>query len=379
VSAPRRNSRSKCSQYDKRLPTNAINRTTIDRKHAISNIVSDTSPSEVLKLHHFWADKLHAAILSHTHTENMAIVARVLKLPRELRDHIYARLWDADWIYDPNRELIYWWDSFEKPWLEKEDEISSSPWLRTPAVGLRPPHFVDKAFMGTKFVREVLKRFKDAIGKDLRPVGDRNPVAECGLIDMSVKDLVEKDVFGVGITVEELVRNMDLRINFQIDVISDTVGELIDEYLEELNDNVTALVCIPYTDRIVTHNENSRRLRKRPRIVTLAIRQEYGFVDRNNIRSILKLVARAYHSLREKGFRVKVQYYSEEIGLKVLFEDDVWGWTSEDWTANLEKKNTISEYYAEQADIAHNFQERVWEDIKEHLFQSHGPRELELR
>jgi hypothetical protein len=379
VSAPRRSSRSKCSQYDKTHPTNAINRTIIDRKHAISNIVSDTSPSEVLELHHFWADNLHTAILHHTHAENMAIVDRILELPRELRDHIYARLWDVEEDYDPNRDLIYWWELFEKPWLEKDDNISRSPWLRTPAVGLRPPHFVDKAFVETKFVREVLKRFRDAIGKDLRPVGERNPVAECGLIDMSVKDLVEKDVFCVGITVEELVRNMDLRINFQTDVLSDTVAELKGHYLEELNDNVTALVSIPYTDRIVTHNENSRRLQKRPRIVTLAIRQEYGFVDGNNIRSILKLVARAYHGLREKGFRVKVQYYSEEIGLKVLFEDDVCGWTSEDWTANLKQKNTIGEYSAEHIDIAYDFQECVWKDIRDHLFQSHGAREQELR
>jgi hypothetical protein len=379
VSAPRKSFRSKCSQCDKRLPTNAINRTIVDRKYTTSNIVLDSPPSEVLELHQFWADKLHAAILSHTHAANMTVVARILELPRELRDHVYARLWDIEENCDPNRDLIYWWDSFEKPWLEKDDEISSSPWLRTPALGLRPPHFVDKAFMETKFVREVLTRSKDAAGKDLRSVGDRNPVAECELIDMSVKDLVEKDVFGVGITVEELIRNMDLRVSFQTDALRDTVVELKDEYLKDLHDNVTALISITYTDRIITHNENSRHLQTRPRIVTLAIRQEYGFTDRTNLRSILKHVARAYHGLREKGFRVKVQYYSEEIGLKVLFEDDVWGWTSQDWTANLEQKNTISEYYAEQADIANNFQERVWEDIKYHLFQPHDARELALR
>jgi hypothetical protein len=245
-----------------------------------------------------------------------------------------------------------------------------------PALGLRPPHFVDKAFVEARFAQEVLKRFKDAVGKDLRPVGNKIPVAECGLIDMCVEEFVKRDVFSVGITVDELARNMDLRITFQCDVLSDTVAEREDEYLQELNDNVTALISIPYTDRIITHKETCRHLQTRSRIVTLAIRQEYGFTDRNNVRSILKLVARAYHGLRDKGFTVKVEYYSEEIGLKVLFEDDVWGWTSEDWTANLEEKNTISGYYAEQADIAHGFLEKVWTDIQEHLFQSRGARDL---
>jgi hypothetical protein len=217
----------------------------------------------------------------------------------------------------------------------------------------------------------LLKRFKDLIGKDLRLVWDRNPVAECGLIDVSMEDFARKDVFGVGFTVEKLVRNLDLRVNFQCDALtSDDIAELKDDYLTEVGDNVKALISIPYSDRIVTHNENSRYLQTRPRIVTLAIRQEFGFSDRSDLHSILELVARTYHVL---------QYFSEEIGLKVLFENDVWRWTSEDWAANLEYKNTLSDYHAEHALMAHIYQERVWKDVKEYLFQSHGARELELR
>jgi hypothetical protein len=342
--------------------------------------VPDHLASDILELHYFWADKLLAATLVHTHAANMAVVARVLELPRELRDNVYAQLWRIEKDRDPNRDLLYWWDSFDEPWFERVEETSNLPRLKTPATGLRPPHFVDKAFVGPKFAQEALKRFRGLIGTDLRPVWDRNPVAECGLIDVSMEDFAKKDVFGVGFTVEKLVRNLDLRVNFQCDALtSDDIAELKDDYLTEVGDNVRALISIPYTDRIVTHNENFRYLQTRPRIATLAIRQECGFSDRSDLHSILKLVARAYHGLQEKGFTVKVQNYSKDIGLKVLFEDDVWGWTSEDWTANLERKNTISDYHAEHADIAHNFQGDVWKDIKEYLFQSHGARELELR
>jgi hypothetical protein len=307
----------------------------------------------------------------------MAVVARVLELPRELRDTVYEYLWDFERDYDPNRDLLYWWDAFDEPWFGFHERISKSPRLRMPAIGLRPPHFVDKAFVGPKFAREALERFKDAIGKDLRPVGDKNPVAECGLIDVSMEDFAKKDVFGVSLTMEDLVRNLDLRINFQCDALSNIdIAGLEDEHLTDVNDNVIALINIPYTYRIITHNENSRHLQTRPRIVTLAIRQEYGFSDRSDLQSILKIVARAYHGLKGKGFTVKVQYYSEDIELKVLFEDDVWEWTDEDWTKKLNEKNTIP---AEHAGTSHDLQESVWKDIKEYLFQSHGTRELELR
>ena len=340
----------------------------------------DSLSLEILELHYFWADKLLAATLDHTHAANMAVVARVLELPRELRDNVYANLWDAEKEYDPNRDLLYWWESFNEPWFEIYEEISSLPRLKMRATGLRPPHFVDKAFVGPKFAQEALKRFQDLIGKDLRPFRDRNPVAECGLIDVSMEDFAKKDVFGVGVTMEKLVHNLDLQVNFQCDdLASDDIADLQDEYLAEVDSNVTTLISIPFTERIITHNENSRYLQTRPRIVTLAVRQEYGFSDRSNLQTILKLVARAYHGLRNKGFTVKVQYYSEEIGLKVLFEDDVWGWTSEDWTANLEQKNSLSEYHAEHALVAHTHQESVWKDIKDYLFQSHGAREFELR
>jgi hypothetical protein len=357
--------------------TDTIHRTIIDRREAIS---TNRSPSKFPELHLLWADRLIAAILRYTYAANMAVVARVLELPRELRDNVYSHLWDVEEDHDPNRDLIYWWDSFEERWFDRTITIRNSPRLSMPALGLRPPHFVDKALVGASFAREVLERFKDTVGKDLRPVGKRNPVAECGLIDMDVEDFVKKDVFGVGITVEELARNMDLTINFQCDALTSIeVADCQDRCLENLGDNVTALISIPYTDRIITHKENSRQLQTRPKIITLTIRQESGFTDRDDIRSILKLVARAYNGLREKGLTVKVQYYSIEIGLKMLFEDDVWGWTDEDWTLNLEKKNTISGLSNEHAGVAHRFLEYVCEDIKGHLFQSHGARGLQLR
>ncbi|KAF1946114.1 hypothetical protein EJ02DRAFT_462770 [Clathrospora elynae] len=349
----------------------------LDRRTAISSIAQGISHSEKLSIHHLWAEKLHTAILGHAQAANMAVVARVLNLlPRELRDIVYMHLWATETNQDPSRELLYWWDSFDEPWFDKGEDLSGSPWLTTLAMGLRPPHFVDQAFVGGYFAREALKCFKDIVGKDLRPIGGKNPVAECGLIDASMVDFVEKDMFGVGMTMGELVRNLDLRVTFQCDVLS--LGEYaepgvvrkegcsLEEYLTELDSGVTALCRIPYLDRITTQDGILQRVQTRPRIITLAIRQEYNHYATVHLISLLKLVAHAYLSLREKGFTLKVQYYSEEAGLKVLFEDDVWTWTSEDWKANLGRKNSIP---VDPGHRATHFQDMIWKLFRNHLFQ----------
>ena len=152
----------------------------MDRKSALSEIEPKTSKAERLALHHHWADELHAAILRYTCATNMVVVGRVLKLPRELRDTVYMHLWNFEEDKDPNRNLLYWWDSFDEPWFKKDDDVSKSPWLKGFGRYLRPPHFVDKAFVGEQFAKEVLMQFRDGVGRDLRPTGERNPVAECG-------------------------------------------------------------------------------------------------------------------------------------------------------------------------------------------------------
>jgi hypothetical protein len=179
------------------------------------------------------------------------------------------------------------------------------------------------------FAREVLKRFKDTVGKDLQLVGEKNPLAVCTVVDQLLYDFVTKDVFRVGMTVEELVRNCDLRINLQCDMIEKDVDVAREKYLSQLDTSVTALLSISYTERITTHNGTSKRADSRPRTVTLAISQECDLTKRTHFIPILKIVVRAYHGLREKGFTVNVEYYNEEAGLKVLFEDEVWGWRDE--------------------------------------------------
>jgi hypothetical protein len=312
-------------------------------------------------------------MLRYTNAANMLIVTHVLQLPQELRDQIYMHLWRVDGKHDPSRSLVYWWDSFDEPWFSAHE---------TPFMNLRPPHFIDKSFVGPNFAKEALKQFKNAVGKDLRPISDKNPIAECGLLDTSMEDFVRKDVFGIGVTVEELVRNLDLRVNFQCDalthdefaeiqksrvhdqrsLVADTAIYSREDYLRDLDDGVTALMSIPPTRRVITHDENSRHIQTRARIVTLAIRQEDDFIVRDPS-PILKLVARTYHGLRAKGFTVKVQYYSEEIELNVLFEDDVWEWTDDDWKKNRIAKNKFGTGHSTSAEMY------VWEQLREHLFQ----------
>jgi hypothetical protein len=319
----------------------------------------------------------------------MAVVTCVANLPQELRDNIYTQLWEMDGKHDPTRSLFCWWESFYEPWLSKGDDPSKPPWQSAAYANLRPPHFIDRSFVGSVFAKEALKVLKDSAGRDLRPIGETDPVTECGLLDTSMRDFFCKDVFGVGVTMEELVRNLDLRVTFQCDALNDdefpemeeskesegseTDDEgpssadkkvyTLEDYLSGLNDGVTALLGISHTERVTTHNEHVRHMRTRARVITLAIRQEEGFEWRDHS-PLLKLVARAYHGLRAKGFTVKVQYYSEGIELKVLFEDDVWEWTENDWERNLIWKNTFP-----GLDAGNSTQRYVWAQLQQHVFR----------
>lgn len=244
---------------------------------------------------------------------------------------------------------------------------------------LKPPHFVDKAFVGKEFAAEVLIRLQDIVGKDIRSRSDRNPVAEFSLIDVSLESFVEKDVFGVGKTMEELVRNLDLRINIQCDVL-DECNELDEEdgdkacaqglartnHLAVLENGVMSLSKIPYTERIIIHDAGSKQLKIRPRIIYLIIRQEIATRVQDSLVPILTLVARAHGFLEKKGFTVKIQYRSEEVGLNVLFEEDVWIWTERDWRANLKEKNL---HYVETTERELQKQKEVWQLLAKVLFR----------
>jgi hypothetical protein len=292
----------------------------------------------------------------------MALIVRILALARELRDTIYTHLWTADGDRDPVRDLVYWWDTFLEPYFLPDSDVRQTPWTTSATGLLRPPHFTDQGIVGPQFALEVLKRFKDTVGKDLRPTGERNPVAVCTIVDGLLHDFVTKDIFNMGMTVEELVRNCDLRIIIQCDILDDNVHVARKKYLSQLLTSVTALLGVPYTEHITTHNGTAKRIESRPRTVTLAISQESDFAEREHFISILKVVAHAYHGLREKGFTVNVEYYSEEAGLKVLFEDDVWEWTDEDWAVNVTRRNELVLGTREYRDA-------VWRDIRENLFK----------
>jgi hypothetical protein len=204
---------------------------------------------------------------------------------------------------------------------------------------------------------------------------------------------VRKDVFGVGMTMQELTQNLDLRVNFQCDALVDfdecedinktnsgisTQGtedsvqekeERDDEeqdYLSSLDDGATAFLDIPATNRVTTYDEHSRCLRVRLRIITLAIRQESHFLD-NAFLDMLKLVSRVHRGLKGKGFTVKIQYYSEAIRLKVLLDDEAWQWTNADWTRNMSLKNSFGQANGNsRRPLARG---HVWVQLREYLFR----------
>lgn len=311
---------------------------------------------------------MERAFIDYTEAANKSITSRILNLPRELRDTIYNYLWEPDSRCDPNRDLLYWWEHFDELWIGK-DSMSRDSSLPVIITSLRPPHFVDHAFVGKPFAVEVLKWFKDSIGKDLRPQGTQNPVAECLLLDASMEAFVNKDVFGVGMTVDELTRNLDLNIDFQCDALesedNDAECLTLQNYLCALDKGVSALLNMPYTQRMIIYDQTRRNVIVRPRIVTLAVRQECFTSIQATLVPILKLVLRAYKGLKTKGFTVKVRYHSEELGLKVTFDDTTLSWTEDDWRENLQEKNVSR---VERAEVDVEKQALAWTTIKEELF-----------
>ncbi|CAO2650711.1 Nn.00g020030.m01.CDS01 [Neocucurbitaria sp. VM-36] len=352
----------------------------VDRKRELYEFRWQRTSSSALQAHRIWASQLYAAILIYAHAANIAVVARVLELPREIRDTIYMHLWVGDGHQDFQRHLLYWWELFDQPWIIQGID---PPW-NTYVTDLKPPHFIDQAFVGPNFAKEVLVQLQDAIGKDLRPC-DGNPISEFSLIDASMEEFVRKDTFGVGLTMEELVRNLDLRINFQCDVLyGDEIerdGEVepnADEtqetrsceparqkHLADLEDGVKALLTIPYSDRITIHDGEKKRLSSRPRIITLVIRQENAIDLEISLVPILRLVASAHKGLSKTGFTVRILYHSDEVGLKVLFSEDTWTWSDKDWEDNLKEKNTCK---VDVEEWDREIQPVVWAHIRRILF-----------
>ncbi len=344
-----------------------------DRKTAVEHLSSKDSNTKNPQTYHIRNKKLCASLLNYTRASNASLIAHVLTLPRELRDTVYSHLWEASsQLGDPSRALLCWWEHFDLPWLLPGVNENDDP-CEPNATGLRPPHFVDQALVGREFASEVLKSLKDSVGKDLRgrASGTADPVAEVYVLDASLLAFVEKDVFGMGRTMEELCKNLDLRIAFQCDVLEEGGDETPKEekriYLAELDEGVDALLSIPYTERIIVHDGSSRRLQVRPRIVTFVIRQESADDLPDSLAPFLKLVSRAYSGLKEKGFIVKIQYHSDEIGLKVTFEADVWTWTDKDWQTNMKDKN-VSKVEPEEQDAERVAE--VWGYLRDGLFRT---------
>lgn len=340
----------------------------------------------MLEEHGLWAGRLHTAILTYAIQANMTIVVRILNLPQELRDLIYSFLFEPYRGQDPKRNLLYWWECFDQPWFQIGEDIRDSPWLTTTITGIRPPHFIDRVFVGEQCAREILRLFRKIIGKDMRSEDKRNAIGEFALTDESAKDFMAKDVFGVGVTMQRLTDNLDLCVNFQCDSLDHDTDDVSSQraldsrtqaasltaesaesadrkqHLENLKIGVLSLCALPCSNRTIVLPQRIVR----PRVVTILVRQECcsykALVD------ILDLVKCLYRELKKKGFVLRVRYHSEEIGLKVLFEEDVWTWTEEDWRTNFPSRNTSRAFrstnkFLQQRLVWDRFEKMVFADV----------------
>jgi hypothetical protein len=251
------------------------------------------------------ADTLSITSLAEAQRGCLEIAAKLLRLPRELRDMIYIQLFNE---YPP-------------PFYDMTRPISEHQWpvkcTGPPCNCLRlHPHYIDLNFMGRQVAREVLEVFK--------------PIAtgyhyEINILHDEVEDFVTDDAYHVGITREELFRGMDLNIEFWL-VLFDKDTEWLknkDKVDARIATALKSLMKIPF---------------KEPQTITFDI----GCVSLDehpiNLDYILKAISPAFHGLREKGFSMRLRYEHVELMIEWEFGVAVLDWSAEEWLSNLRQR-----------------------------------------
>lgn len=260
-------------------------------------------------------------------TPNLELAARVLALPREIRDIIYDNLWNRD--PPPFYEML--WPENGYSWGKK----CPGP----PCDCMKNlPHFVNCNFMGKQFAREVLESFQAVAGGYIMDF--RVPANELG-------DFIGSDAFHVGITPEELFREVFLEIMLGNFVYGDgKVYALVESQITtKLKEVAKLLLSIPYApEREITFN------------ITHALERTV------NLRDVLRILKPAFQGLKEKEFEVKLHYICYNADIDWKFGRDTWEWSAENWQDNLEDLGDLNVGLGSGA-FSRALSPYLWEDI----------------
>ncbi|KAF2706555.1 hypothetical protein K504DRAFT_59034 [Pleomassaria siparia CBS 279.74] len=229
----------------------------------------------------------------------------ILRLPREVRDMIYAQLWNR--APPPIFDLIW-----------AHDHKWNTGCRGPPCICLQGlPHFIDTNLVGHQLAAEIIESGRKVAGSYLFHYHVRAGELE---------DFVTADPFHVGITREQVFRNMDLLVDFSEFIVKDAWQweKNKDVTMKQLQSAVDLLMKIPLG---------------KPRHIMFEI--QHCFEHPFNLGNVLRMLCPAFIGLRDKGFDVRLWYKHHELDIEWQLGMAVWHWTPDEWRENLRNLDEV--------------------------------------
>lgn len=330
------------------------------------------------------------AIMKYARAACKEVSARVLQLPRELRDEIYLylcafRRYDE---YSPAAILGktsytfgYRTVNLAVPYAKARYSISSCACLQ----GV--PLFLDPGVMERQAALEALEVYQKETGKRVE-----GGFHERYLIHWEdVEVFATRDVLHLGLTLHEIFTNHHLTIH--IGCLDDIGG-----------DSTLDIIGIPRTAGRLNKLISALYLlsKQKPRPVTFALQDKVTRTP-SNLEYVLRKLRGPFHQLRESGFQIGVTYDNDGFTHrrqccfleKWTLGDDgwdncntkaVWSWTLHQWNLNFTRchedyypKCGMGEsfFYRPNGPIRKYFSDplsgrmEVWESIRRYLYRAY--------
>lgn len=330
--------------------------------------------------------ELDTAILRHSKAACEELSARVLQLPRELRDDIYFHLWGFPFYHEYDAEATFGktLNSFGPtlvklalPCTEARQSIPTCACLR------KVPRFLDPGLVGRQFALEALEMYQ-------KQTGTRTRYHARYLVHWSdMEAFATRDVLHLGLTLHEVLTNHHLTID---------IGSLEDIGRESTLDAIGIPGSSGRLDRLV--DALYALSKQKPRPITFAFEDRVAKTP-FNLDYVLHKLSGPFHQMHKSGFDMTADYdnggsrFSRRplgVGKWTIGEDgwdpdrkDVWSWGLHQWNLHFTRSNEgfypaggmgESFYFPPNGPIAKHLSDpycgrmQLWESIRRFLYRA---------
>ncbi|KAF2108568.1 hypothetical protein BDV96DRAFT_587438 [Lophiotrema nucula] len=228
--------------------------------------------------------------------------SQLLRLPRELRDPIYAHLWkkpqgertelsDLVEILSP-RDMQGWKSDCSGPPCSCTDHL---------------PHYADVNFMGRQVVFEVLESCNQY---------ENESRDSCYVRATELEQFMYADAFHVGVTRTDLFRGMGLTIEFGNLVYGDEESYASEKRMVEEKLHAVVNLLMEFQDQY-------------DRNIIFDIEHEHDTPV--NLSQMLEIIRPAFLHLRDAGANMWLDYANPSSKIEWDFDESTFGWDVEEW------------------------------------------------